>query len=61
MLRVGGSSHGWFNDSATENNLESGDKDYEELHFWIRVCGLTGCCDQLRLDGGANLENVEFC
>ena len=58
VLRVGGSPRGWFNEFVSENNLEFGDWDCEEPHFWIRVYELAGCCGQVRLDGGANLENV---
>ena len=57
VFRVGGSPRGCFNEFVTENNLESGGKDFEEPHFWIRVSEL-GCCGQFDLGGKASLEHV---
>ena len=57
MLRVGGPLRGWFNELEPENNLESGGKNSEEPHYWIRVYELADCCGHLSLDGGTHLEH----
>ena len=57
MLRVG-SLRGWFTEFVKERKLEAGDKVYEELYLWLRAHELAGCCGQLGLGGGANLEHL---